>query len=208
MKDGVFLAGEGIVIGADPVEFAVDIGGRSPRRALEDHVLEEVRHAGDVGRFVARSGADKKPTAADFAGGLVSPMIVRPFGRVCWWKGMVILNSFFVGSCKRPAQPAPRSRCKNLWPDNGPRDRECRGASTRRLPSEFLPCYEPARIVPIRSQRSGPRRRRFLGHDEGRLQPRTNAIQLVVFDALSQSLQFAERHVQCLLRAHSAVVPA
>ena len=45
VEDGVLLAGEGVVVGADPVEVAVDLQGAAARRALEHHVLEEVGHA-------------------------------------------------------------------------------------------------------------------------------------------------------------------
>ena len=60
VKDGVLLAGEGVVVGADAVEIAVDVQGRAPRRPLEDHVLQEVRDAGDLRRLVARPGADEE----------------------------------------------------------------------------------------------------------------------------------------------------
>ena len=42
VKDGVFLAGEGVVIGADAVEVHVDLKGAAARGPLEDHVLEEM----------------------------------------------------------------------------------------------------------------------------------------------------------------------
>ncbi len=58
--DGVFFAGEGVVVGADLVELAVHVVGRAARRPLEDHVFEKMAHAGDVVRFVARAGVHEE----------------------------------------------------------------------------------------------------------------------------------------------------
>ena len=49
----VFLGRLRIVLGADPIEVAVDGHSVASLRSLERHVLEEVRHAGNVGRLVA-----------------------------------------------------------------------------------------------------------------------------------------------------------
>src|SRR5205823_5041729 len=61
VEDGILLAGEGVGTGADAVKVAVDRKGVASLAALEDHVLEEVRHAGDFRRLVARPGADPEP---------------------------------------------------------------------------------------------------------------------------------------------------
>ena len=60
VEDGVFLAGESVVVGADLVEVAVDVEIGPVRRALEDHVFEEVRHARHFRRLVAGAGADEE----------------------------------------------------------------------------------------------------------------------------------------------------
>ena len=65
--EGVLLGGLRVVLGADAVEVAVDGQGVAAGRSLEDHVLEEVRDAGDVGRLVAAARLDeearRRPTA-------------------------------------------------------------------------------------------------------------------------------------------------
>ena len=60
VEDGVFLAGEGVVLGADPVEVGVDVEEGAARGALEDHVFEEVGDAGDVGGLVAAARLDEE----------------------------------------------------------------------------------------------------------------------------------------------------
>ena len=57
----VLLGGLGVVLGTDAVEVAVDRQGVALRRPLEDHVLEEVRHARDLGRLVAAPRLDEEP---------------------------------------------------------------------------------------------------------------------------------------------------
>ncbi len=49
------------MLGPDPVEVAVDRQGIAVRRPLEDHVLQEVRDAGQLGRLVATSRLDEEP---------------------------------------------------------------------------------------------------------------------------------------------------
>ena len=61
--DRVLFAGEGVVVGADLVELAVDVLGRAPRRALEHHVLEKMAHAGDLVGLVAGAGAHEEADA-------------------------------------------------------------------------------------------------------------------------------------------------
>ncbi len=51
---------EGVVAGADLVELAVDVVGRTPLGALEHHVLEEVADAHDGARLVAGAGLDEE----------------------------------------------------------------------------------------------------------------------------------------------------
>ena len=53
-----FLGGEGVEIAADGIHRARDIFGRALRRALEQHVLDEVRDAVLFGGFAPRTGAD------------------------------------------------------------------------------------------------------------------------------------------------------
>ena len=56
----VFLRGLGVVLGADPVEVAIDGHGVAPWRPLEGHVLEEVRDAGQLARLVAAPRLDEE----------------------------------------------------------------------------------------------------------------------------------------------------
>ena len=61
--DGVLLAGVGVVVRPDAVEVEVHVEGGPPRRALEHHVFEEVRHAGDLAasRRGSRCGRRTRP---------------------------------------------------------------------------------------------------------------------------------------------------
>ena len=52
-----FLGGERVEHAADAVHFARDVFGGAARRAFEDHVLDEMRDAVQLGRFAARAGA-------------------------------------------------------------------------------------------------------------------------------------------------------
>ena len=61
VKDGILFTCEGVVVGADLIEVAIDIQRRAPWRALEHHVLQEVRHAGNIACLVARPRAHEKP---------------------------------------------------------------------------------------------------------------------------------------------------
>ena len=61
VEDGVFLVGEGVVVGAHLVELAVHLVGRAAGRALEDHVFEEMAHAGQRVVFIAGAGVDEEP---------------------------------------------------------------------------------------------------------------------------------------------------
>ena len=58
---GVFLGGEGVELAADRVDRLGDVFGRPRRRALEEHVLDEMGDAAALGRFVAR--AARQPDA-------------------------------------------------------------------------------------------------------------------------------------------------
>ncbi len=92
--DGALLAGEGVVLGAQLVEGAVDVLGAVALVALEHHVLEEVRHARHLGRLVARARMDEVAHAggggvgvvlayhpqAVGQRGLVEPEVVAPHG--------------------------------------------------------------------------------------------------------------------------------
>ena len=55
---GMVARGVGVDIAADRLDLLGDLARAAPRRALEGHVLEHVRHAVDVGRLVARAGID------------------------------------------------------------------------------------------------------------------------------------------------------
>ena len=50
----VFLRGERVELAADRIDRLRDVFRRPARRALEEHVLDEVRDAAALGRFVAR----------------------------------------------------------------------------------------------------------------------------------------------------------
>ena len=52
-----FLRGEGVEHAAHAVHFARDVFGGAPRRALEHHVLDEMRDAVELGGLAPRSGA-------------------------------------------------------------------------------------------------------------------------------------------------------
>ncbi len=41
------------------IQFAIHILGRAPLGTLEDHMLEEMAHAGNLGGFVAGTGTHK-----------------------------------------------------------------------------------------------------------------------------------------------------
>ena len=60
IEDGVFFTGEGIVVGADAVEVAIDVKSRAAWRALEDHVFKEMRDAGNVANLIACPGTDEE----------------------------------------------------------------------------------------------------------------------------------------------------
>ncbi len=53
-----FLAGEGVEVAADSVHFAGDALGGARFGALEDHVLDKVGDAVDLGQLVARASAN------------------------------------------------------------------------------------------------------------------------------------------------------
>ena len=88
------LLGHGLeVIGAIHIGGAVDVGRRrafekrkcapSPRaRALEHHVLEQVREAGAARRLVRRPTSYHRSTATSGAGGLREQTTVSPLGSV------------------------------------------------------------------------------------------------------------------------------
>ena len=54
----VLLRGEGVHVAADAIDRLGDLRGPSGLGALEQQVLEEVRHAGQLGRLVTRADAD------------------------------------------------------------------------------------------------------------------------------------------------------
>ena len=58
---GVFLRREGVDLAADRIHLLRDFFGTPAGRALEEHVLDEVRDAGMLGRLVAR--AARQPDA-------------------------------------------------------------------------------------------------------------------------------------------------
>ena len=58
---GVFLRGEGVELAADRVDRLRDVFRRPRRRPLEEHVLDKMRDAAALGRFVAR--AARQPDA-------------------------------------------------------------------------------------------------------------------------------------------------
>src|SRR5271166_420983 len=55
------LTGEGIHIAADGVHLPRDVFGRAARRALEHHVLYEMRDAVDIGILMTRAGLHPYP---------------------------------------------------------------------------------------------------------------------------------------------------
>ena len=58
---GVFTRCIGVERSTERLEFQRDLLGRAPRRALEHHVLEQMRDAHPVARLVQRGGADPGP---------------------------------------------------------------------------------------------------------------------------------------------------
>jgi hypothetical protein len=84
--EGAFVAGVGVVAGAELVEGTVEFLGVAPSVALEGQVLEEVRDAGLVGASSRAPVSTMMPTATDRAG-VRSPSRRRPFGSRVWSKG-------------------------------------------------------------------------------------------------------------------------
>ncbi len=68
---GVVARGVRVDIAADRLDLLGDLARAAPRRALESHVLEHVRHAIDVGRLMARAGIDPHTHRRGFHGGNV-----------------------------------------------------------------------------------------------------------------------------------------
>ena len=61
MEDRVLFAGIGVGMRTDGVEVAVDRVGVALLCPLEDHVLQEMRDAGHLGRLIPRPGLDEEP---------------------------------------------------------------------------------------------------------------------------------------------------
>ena len=61
--DGLLVAGEGVVVGADLVELAVDIVCGPALGALEHHVFEEVGHTHEGCLLIACAGLDEEAAA-------------------------------------------------------------------------------------------------------------------------------------------------
>jgi hypothetical protein len=57
VENGVLFRRPGVVVGPDSGEVLVDCNGVPPRRAFEDHVLQEVGHPGHLRSFVPRPGS-------------------------------------------------------------------------------------------------------------------------------------------------------
>src|SRR5437868_1012212 len=125
----------------------------------------------------------KKPTAADLADGMVSPMSCRPLGRVWWWKGIMTSIPKNPGS-PRPesargasanapledsgrGEPGLSSYFERLRPQRDDakvlrreplqvvEDRLRRQPVNGRL--DLLRAADAAEVVPVRRQRAGPR---------------------------------------------------
>ena len=61
-----FLARAGVEVAAAPFDRLGDVERRARRRALEEHVLDEVGDAGECGVFVARAGGDEEAEGDGF----------------------------------------------------------------------------------------------------------------------------------------------
>ena len=66
---------------------------------------------------------------------------------------------------------------------------------------DLVEAAHPAQVVPVRGQRAGPGRGRFLLHDERRLQPGLHALDLFLLDALLQPAQLGQHDVERFLGA-------
>ena len=59
--DGLLLGGIGVGLGAQIIEFAIDIDRGSPGRTFEHHVFEEVAHTRNIHGLIAGPRFDKVP---------------------------------------------------------------------------------------------------------------------------------------------------
>ena len=77
------------MLGAHAIEVAVDGHCVAPICSLEGHVFEEVRYAGDVGRFVAAARLDDEPgrdrkCAVGKLGDDFEPVVERGVFEIAW----------------------------------------------------------------------------------------------------------------------------
>ena len=79
---GAFGAGRGVQIAADRLDLLGDLTGRAPPRALERHMLEEMRNAVLVMKFVAAAGSDPYAERCRLKCGMASVTTLMPEFRV------------------------------------------------------------------------------------------------------------------------------
>src|SRR5450759_5147809 len=135
---GVLLAGERVEFGAHAVEGLGDLRRCALRRALEHHVLDEVRHAGFVRRFVAAAdsgpdpdghrthGVDALTEDGDAGGG--DAAVVEGLAHVCF-----LACSLVVVQGRRPG--GRRLSALDRVPPTGPAGTSCVRAVVLVLPA-------------------------------------------------------------------------
>src|SRR5207245_6394464 len=65
---------------------------------------------------------------------------------------------------------------------------------------DFIKGADPAQIIPVRSECSGPRRRGLLLHDQRRLETCLDTFHFLRLDPFLKTPQFTERYVESFLR--------
>jgi hypothetical protein len=101
---GHFLRCERVVARAELVEDAVDVFPAVFLRALEHHVLEEVRDAVDVDVLVARPGLARTAGGEGVESGLTSAMMSRPLESWACLNDRAMLISFCLWSPLPPGE--------------------------------------------------------------------------------------------------------
>ncbi len=192
--DRVLFAGEGVVVGPHLVELAIYVVGRAGRRALEHHVFEKMAHARDLVGLVASAGLHEEAQRGRMRLGVALGHDLQPIGERMLTK------------LQRAPPTAGAQR------DNGEITRRMRGqvgidaVARKRVDqrAHLVQRAHAAQMIPIAGDRAAARRTRFLLHDQAALDAGLEPGQLVGSHARGQPGQFAQRHVERLLRALGA----
>jgi hypothetical protein len=107
VDEGVLARRRGVQLAAEPVEDLRDLEGAEAAGALEEQVLDEVRHAGLLGLLVARAGAD--PVADGGGPHMVEPLRDHALARVELGQCPVLHGTIVLsGSAQRRRSWPPR----------------------------------------------------------------------------------------------------